>query len=90
MDLVKYVSAVIARQGSYSIDFAVDLHRRTLSVGFWEGRQFVCLFIVHYGRDVSPTKGYLNLIARLFSATSGDATVICCGGSIAEFPKVLD
>ena len=64
--------------------------RRTLSIGFWEGKQFVCMPIVHCGRDVPPTKSYIDLMSRLLSAISGDATIICCGGSSADFVKVLD
>ena len=29
-------------------------------------------------------------MSRLLSAISGDATIICCGGSRADFVKVLD
>ena len=81
MQLVNHVSAVIVREGAYSIEFSVDSHRRTLSVGFWEGKQFVCMPIVHCGRDVPPAKSYVDLMSRLLSASSGDATIICCGGS---------
>ena len=62
------MSAVIAREGAHSIEFAVDSHRRTLSITFWEDKQFVCMPIVHFGRDVSPTKGYIDLLSRLLSA----------------------
>ena len=82
--------AVIAREGAYSFDFSVDSHRRTLSVGFSEGKQFVYMPIVHCGRDVSPTNCYIDLMLRLLSAISGDSTVICCGGSSADVVKVLD
>ena len=40
VELVKHVSSVIAREGAYSIEFSVGSHRRTLSVGFWEGKMF--------------------------------------------------
>ena len=46
--------------------------------------------LVHCGRDVPPTKSYIDLMSRLLSAISGDATNICCGGSGADFVKVLD
>ena len=29
-------------------------------------------------------------MSQLLSASSGDATIICCGGSSADFVKVLD
>ena len=90
VQLVKHVSAVIAREGAYSIEFAADSQRRTLSIGFWRGKQFVCMPIVRCGRDVSPTKGYIDLMSRLLSAVSNDATIICCGGSSAHFFKVSD
>ena len=90
VELVKHVSSVIAREGAYSIEFSVASHRRTLSVGFWEGKRFVCMPILHCGRDVPPTKSYIDLVSRLLSAISGDATIICCGGSNAVFVKVLD
>ena len=90
MELVKHVSAVIAREGAYSIDFSVDSRRRTLSVGFWEGKQFVCMPVLHCGRDVPPVKSYVELMSRLLSAISGDAMIICCSGSSADFVKVLD
>ena len=90
MELVKHISANIACEGAYSIEFAVDSHRRTLSIGFREGKQFVCMPVVHCGRDVSPTKSYIDLMWRLLSAISGDAMIICCGGSSANFVKVLD
>ena len=89
MELVKQVSAAIAREGAYSIDFSVDSRRRTLIVRFWEGKQFVCMPIVHCGRDVPPTKSYIDLMSRLLSAIFGDAMIICCGGSSADFVKVL-
>ena len=89
VELVKHVSSVIAREGAYSIEFSVGSHRRTLSVGFWEGKHFVCMPMLHCGRDVQPTKGYIDLVLRLLSAISGDATIVCCGGSNADFEKVL-
>ena len=46
--------------------------------------------MLHCGRDVPPTKSYIDLVSRLLSAISGDATIICCGGSSADFVKVLD
>ena len=46
--------------------------------------------IVHCGRVVSPTKVYIDLMSRLLSAVSSNATIICCGGSSADFVKVLD
>ena len=90
VELVKHVSSVIAREGAYSIEFSVGSHRRTLSVGFWEGKRFVCMPKWHCGRDVPPTKSYIDLVSRLLIAISGDATIICCGGSNADFVKVLD
>ena len=87
LELVKHVSAVIAREGAYSIEFSVSSHRRTMSLCFWEGKRFLCLPMLHCGRDVPPTKSYID---RLLSAISGDATIICCGGSNADFVKVLD
>ena len=89
VELVKHVSSVIAREGAYSIEFSVGSHRRRLSVGFWEGKRFVCMPMLHCGRYVPPTKSYIDLVSRLLSAISGDATSICCGGSNAEFLKVL-
>ena len=90
VELVKHVSSVIAREGAYSIEFSVGSHRRTLSVGFWEGKRFVCMPMLQCGRDVLPTNSYIDLVSRLLSAISGDATIICCGGSNADFVKVLD
>ena len=90
LELVKHVSSVIAREGAYSIELFVDSRRRTLSLCFWEGKRFLCLPMLHCGRDVPPTKSYIDLVSRLLSAISGDATIICCGGSSAEFVKVLD
>ena len=90
VQLVKHVSVVTAPEGAYSIEFAVDSHRRTLSIGFWQGKQIVCMPIVRCGRDVSLTKGYIDLLSRLLSAISGDATVFCCSGSSTNFKKVLE
>ena len=90
MELVKHVSSVIAREGAYSIEFSVGSHRRTLSVGFWEGKRFVCMPMLHCGRDVPPTKSHIDLVSRLLSAISGDATTICSDGSKADFVKDLD
>ena len=90
LELVKHVSSVIAREGAYSIEFFVDSRRRTLSLCFWECKRFLCLPMLHCGRDVTPTKNYIDLVSRLMSAISGDATIICCGGSSADFVKVLD
>ena len=90
MELVKHVSSVIAREGAYSIEFFVDSRRRTLSLCSWEGKRFLCLPMLHCGRDVPPTKGYIDLVSRLLSAISGDATIICSGGSSADLVKVLD
>ena len=84
------MSAVIAREGAYSIEFSLDSRRRTLSIGVSEGRQFVCMRIVHCATDVPPAKSCVDLMSRLLSAISGDATIICCGGSSADFVKVLD
>ena len=90
VELVKHVSSVIAREGAYSLEFSLGCHRRTLSVGFWEGKRFVCMPMLHCGRDVPPTKIYIDLVSRLLSAISGDAAIMCCGGSNADFVKVLD
>ena len=90
VELVKHVSSVIAREVAYSIEFAVGSHRKTLSVGFWEGKRFVCMPMLHCGRDVPPTKSNIDLVSRLLSAISDDATIICCGGSNADFVKILD
>ena len=90
VELVEHVSSVIAREGAFSIEFSVGSRRRTLNVGFWEGKRFMCMPILHCGRDVPPTKSYIDLVSRLRSAISGDATFICCGGSNADFVKVLD
>ena len=90
VELVKHVSSVIAREGAYSIEFSVGSHRRTLKVGFWEGKRFVCMPMLHCGRDVPPIKSYIDLVSRLLSAISGDATIMCCGGSNSDFVKVLD
>ena len=90
LEMIKHVSTVIAREGKYSIEFSVSSHRRTLSLCFWEGKRLVCLPMLHCGRDVPPTKSYIDLVSRLLSAISGDATIICCGGSSADFVKVLD
>ena len=46
--------------------------------------------IAHCGRDVSPTKGYIDLISRLLKAISHDAADYCCDRSRANFVKVLD
>ena len=90
LELVKHVSSVIACEGAYSIEFSVGSHRRILSVGFWEGKRFVCMPMLHCGRDVPPTKSYIDLVSQLLSAFSRDATIICCSGSNADFVKVLD
>ena len=50
----------------------------------------MCMPMLHCGRDVQPAKSYIDLVSRLFSAISGDATIICCGGSNGDFMKVLD
>ena len=49
VELVKHVSSVIAREGAYSIEFSVGSHRRTLSVGLWEVKRFVCMPMLHCG-----------------------------------------
>ena len=90
LELVKHVSSVIAREGAYSIEFFVGSRHRTLCLCFWEGKRLVCLPMLHCGRDVPPTKRYIDLVSRLLGAISGDATIICCGGSNADFVKVLD
>ena len=84
------MSSVFAREGAYSIEFFVDSRRRTLSLCFWEGKRFLCLPMLHCGKDVPATKSYIDLVSRLLSAISGDATIICWGGSSADFVKVLD
>ena len=38
---------LIAREGAYSIEFAVGARRRRSSIGFWEDKQFVCKPILH-------------------------------------------
>ena len=90
VQLVKHVSAVIAGEGAYSVHFAVDSQHQTLSFRFWESKQFVCTPIVHCGRDLSPTKGYNDLMSRLLSAVSNHSAIICCGVSSADFVNVVD
>ena len=82
--------AVLAPEGAYSIEFAVDSQLRRLNIGFWEVKQFVCKPIVHSGTDVSPTKSYIDLLSRMLSAVSGGATIIRCGGSSSFFTKALE
>ena len=82
VQLVKHMSAIIAREGAHLIEFTVVLHPRTLGIAFWEGKQFECMPIVHCGRIVSPTKRYVDLMSRLLTAIPRDATVICCGGRV--------
>ena len=77
-------------KGQNRLNFFVELQRRTLSIGFWEGKQFVCMPFVHCGRHFSATKGYFDLGSRLLSAISSDATSIWCGGSRAIFVKAWD
>ena len=84
------MSSVIAREGAFSIEFFVDSRRRILILCFWEGKRFLCLPMLHCGRDVPPTKSYIDHVSRLMSSISGDSTIICCGGSSADFVKVLD
>ena len=84
------MASVIGREGAYSIEFCVISHRRTLSLCFWEGKRLVCLPMLHCGRDVPPRESCIDLVSRLLSAISGDATIICCGGANADFVKVLD
>ena len=62
VQLVKHVSVDSAREGAYWIEFAIDSELRTLSIEFWEGTKFVCVPIVHNGRDVSPTMSYNDLM----------------------------
>ena len=50
----------------------------------------MCMPVLHCGRDVPATKGYIDLVSRLLSAIPGDATIICCGWANADFVKVLD
>ena len=76
-------------KGHIQLNF-LGSHRRTLSLCFWEGKRFLCLPMLHCGRDVSPTKSYIDLVSRLLSAISVYATIICCGGSNADFVKVVD
>ena len=90
LELVKHVSSVIALEGAYSIEFSVGSRHRTLSLCFWEGMSLVCLPMLHCGRDVPPTKSHIDLVSRMLGAISSDATTICCGGSNADFVKVLD
>ena len=61
LELVKHVSSVIAREGAYSIEFSVISHRRTLSLCFWEGKRFLCLPMLHRGRDNNQQKAILIL-----------------------------
>ena len=90
LELVKHVASVIGREGAYCIKFSVSSRRRTLSLCFWEGKRLGCLPMLHCGRVVPPTKSCIDLVSRLLSAISGDATIICCGGANAVFVKVQD
>ena len=90
LELVKHVSSVIARDGAYSIEFSVGSRHRKLTLCFQESKRLVCLPMLHCGRDVPPTKSYIDLVSRLLGAISGDATIFCCGGSNADFVNVLD
>ena len=82
VELVKHVSSVIAREGAYSIEFSVGSQRRTLSVGFWEGKRFVCMPMLHCGRDVPSTKSYIDLVSQLLSAISGDEELSVVAGQM--------
>ena len=47
VELVKHVSAIIAREEAHSIELAVDSHRRTLVIGFWRASSlYVCPFSI--------------------------------------------
>ena len=60
--LVKHMSSVLAREGVSSIDFSVDSRQRTLSIGFWVVKHFICMPIFHCGSDVLLTKNYVVLM----------------------------
>ena len=68
VELVKHVSSVIVREGAYAIEFSVGSHRRTLKVGIWEGKRFVCMPMLHCGGDVPLTKSCNDLVSRLLIA----------------------
>ena len=72
------------------LSFSAGSRHRTLCVGFWEGKQFASMPMLQCWTDAPPTKGYIDLMSRLLSAICGDATIICCGGSNADFVKVLN
>ena len=80
IQLVKHVTAIIAREGAFSRESSVDSQRRKLSIGFWKGRQFVCIPIIHFGRDVSVAKSNVDLTSWFANTVSGDETIIDCGG----------
>ena len=56
VELVKHVASVIAREGAFSIEFSVGFHRKTLSVGFWEGKRFVCMPMLNCGKMFHPQR----------------------------------
>ena len=84
------MSAVVARDGAYLIEFLVDSQRQTLSIGFWEGKQFVCMPMVHCGRNVSVTKSYVDMTSKVLSAVFSNATLIRSGGANADFIMLLE
>ena len=88
--LLKHLAAILEREKVYSLEFDVSTNRRTLSITFWEGIEFVTMIIAHCGRDVPVVKSNVLLSPQLLSAVSTEPPIICCGGSSLDFMKALD
>ena len=76
--------------GGYWIKFLMDPQQRGVGFGFLEGKQFVCLPIVHCGRADYVAKSYVDLTFGVLSAVSGDANLIRCDGVNADFVQALE
>ena len=88
--LLKHLSAILRREGVYSLEFQSTTNRRNLSITFWEGRELVTMTIAHCGRDVSVMKSTVLLSSQLLNAVSTEPRIVCCGGSCLEFIKALE
>ena len=90
MELMRHIAEVVGKEGMLSLEFRISAVRRSLSLCFWEGKNFVMIALTHCSRDIPVVKGNVSMAAQLLSVVATGPTILFCGGADSDFIETLD
>ena len=89
MKLMRHIADVVGKEGVIPFEFKSSAVRRSPSLCFREGKNFVMMASTHCSRDV-PVKGNVSMVGQLLSVVSTGPAIVCCGGADSDFIKAID